>query len=319
MVGKVTPDDMISASLIPVLLGQSPYQTPNDLLRTFIDRDEGVEPEPWAGNEATHWGNVLEPVILQQAAERLDLSNVLIDYDRAIFHPTINLAASLDGSGEGAGKIKTDVSRGIYCIGADTIDISGPGVLESKATRARPEDVPPPQRGPLQLQAQMMCTGWTWGCVATLYQGLELRLFVYQSDDIVQRRISEAIDDFEMRRKNHDWYPPLTSEDANTAWSRANEDAPPLDLDGTSVIGAVADLIAAKYDLADAKDRIDDAELAIKEAMANHDVATATIGDVKYQIGWGMINRKAQPEKIVPAKPAESVRKKTLSLKEMKG
>ena len=32
MVGKLTPDNMLSASRIPALMGLSPYTTPNELL-----------------------------------------------------------------------------------------------------------------------------------------------------------------------------------------------------------------------------------------------------------------------------------------------
>ena len=39
MVGKLTPDNMISASRIPVLLGLSPYATQNELLSEMIQRD----------------------------------------------------------------------------------------------------------------------------------------------------------------------------------------------------------------------------------------------------------------------------------------
>ena len=39
----------------------------------------------------------------------------------------------------------------------------------------------------------------------------------------------------------------------------------------------------------------------------------AEVGD--YKITWGYINYKAQPEKIIPAKPAYKVRKKSLVIK----
>jgi predicted phage-related endonuclease len=72
MVGKLTPDTIISASRIPVLLGASPYASPNDLLREIVDIvHHDVRPTPWDGNEATRWGDRLEPVILGEAAQRL--------------------------------------------------------------------------------------------------------------------------------------------------------------------------------------------------------------------------------------------------------
>ena len=58
MVGKLTPNNMLSASRIAQLMGQSPYATQNELLSEFIDRDAGKEPEPWEGNELTRWGDI---------------------------------------------------------------------------------------------------------------------------------------------------------------------------------------------------------------------------------------------------------------------
>jgi predicted phage-related endonuclease len=318
MVGKLTPDTIISASRIPVLLGASPYASPNDLLREMVDIvHHDVRRAPWNGNEATRWGDRLEPVILGEAAQRLALTNVVLDHDRAIFHPTLEMACSLDGSGEGAGQVKTSVENLVYAMNAPEIDITGFGVLEAKVTSAMPEDMPPPQRGPLQLQAQMMCTGYTWGVVATLYRGIELRLFVYQEDDVIQKRIAEAVDDFERRKIDIDWYPPLTSEDANTAWSNVDDAAPPMNLDDLGASMLISDLVQAKADKADAEDRIEAAEVSIKELMGNHESAEGTVGNTLYNVKWPMRHFKDKPEKLTPAKPAYSTRQKTLTIKEV--
>jgi len=53
MVGKLTPNNLMSASRIPQLLGLSPYATQNQLLSEMIDHDQGKAPEPWEGNELT--------------------------------------------------------------------------------------------------------------------------------------------------------------------------------------------------------------------------------------------------------------------------
>ena len=50
----------------------------------------------------------------------------------------------------------------------------------------------------------------------------------------------------------------------------------------------------------------------IKEAMGNH--AHARLKN--FNLNWGLINYKAQPEKIIPAKAAYSIRKKTITIKE---
>tara|TARA_B100001769_G_C21994875_1_gene534714 strand:- start:139 stop:447 length:309 start_codon:yes stop_codon:yes gene_type:complete len=49
----------------------------------------------------------------------------------------------------------------------------------------------------------------------------------------------------------------------------------------------------------------------LKESMGNHTRARVK----NYNLTWGSIHYKAQPEKIVPAKEAYSIRKKTLAIK----
>ena len=44
MVGKLTPDDIVTASRVPVLMGLSPYMTPNELLKEAIEAAAGNPP-----------------------------------------------------------------------------------------------------------------------------------------------------------------------------------------------------------------------------------------------------------------------------------
>lgn len=316
MVGKLTPDNMLSASRIPALMGLSPYTTPNELLAEIRASDAGERLSSFNGNEATGWGDRLEAAILDEAAKRLSLRNHETNIDKPYFHPDLQLAASLDGMGVGNGTIKTDHAAGIFCMNAEEIDVTSIGVMEAKLTSARPEEQPPAHRGPWQVQAQMMCSGFKWGCVATLYQGIEMRIFVYQADEHIQRRIAEAVEDFELRRVSGDKYPVLSSDDGNFAYREVDDTAPPIDLMKTQ--GGSRMVI----DLAEAKDRkrqaefdIDQIEANIKELMGESAEATAHIGTRKYIIKWPMRKTRAQPEKIIPAKPESVMRQKTLTLK----
>ncbi|HBY67995.1 MAG TPA: hypothetical protein DEG69_09690, partial [Flavobacteriaceae bacterium] len=54
-----------------------------------------------------------------------------------------------------------------------------------------------------------------------------------------------------------------------------------------------------------------DAELALKELIKDADGGQTNA----HTVMWPMINYKAQPEKITPAKEARSVRAKTLRIK----
>lgn len=317
MVGKVTPDNIITASRVPALLNASPYETPNDVLKKCIDAEEGKPRDEFKQNEAMAWGDALEPTILSVSAARLGLTETFYNYIDAFFHPTLPLACSLDGSGVGHRVIRTDVERGIYCIGSDEINIYGRGVLEAKNTGNRPEEVPAPYRGPLQLQAQMMCTGLRWGAVCVLYGGNTLRIFVYEANDRDRDMIKNAILDFEERKKNIDWYPIFSSDDGNTAYPRVDTGIPDLDITDEEALGYLEDLVIAHRDRRIAEDRINHAEAGLKEFLGSHEGGTGLVGNKLWQVRWPMRTRRAAPEKITPAKPAETYRQKTLTIKEI--
>ena len=317
MVGKVTPNNMMSASLVPALMGANPYTTRNDLLKRFIDIDEGTFVDGFAGNEVTQWGDRLEPVILAEASRRLGLWDTCFDYDEAFFHPDHPLACSLDGSGKGRGVVVTDVDKGIYCVNADEVTIDGRGILEAKNPSHKAEVVPALYRGPLQLQAQMMCTGLKWGAVCVLYGGNELRVFVYQAQPETQDQIVRALNDFEHRRKEYDWYPILSSDDGNTAYARVDDGAPELELDDSEALSYLEDLVEAKKQKKIAEHKINEAEAGLKEFLGSHEAATGLVGNTLYQVKWPMRTRKATAEKTVPAKPAEKYRQNTLTIREL--
>ncbi len=70
MVGKLTPNDMMSCSRLPALLGFSKFRTPNDELKQSIEHYQGIEPE-FIENEPMLWGNLTEKLILAEAVKRL--------------------------------------------------------------------------------------------------------------------------------------------------------------------------------------------------------------------------------------------------------
>jgi hypothetical protein len=175
MVGKVTPNSVLSASRLPAVMGLSKYRSPNDELQVSVDAINGKVPEDFT-NEAMQWGNQLESIILQTAAERLGLTDLVDVHPEPYFHPKLPLCCSLDGTASGNGlEIVTDREAGIFVMGEDSIILTGKGVIEAKLTSFAPEDSPPVWRGPIQLQAQMDIIGATWGVIATLYQGTTLR------------------------------------------------------------------------------------------------------------------------------------------------
>ena len=199
MVGKVTPDTMLSASRLPAVMGHSKYRSPNDELLASIDA-LGNKETPFVTNEAMEWGNRTESMILAEAAVRLGVSNLVTNHPEALFHKLLPLACSLDATADGNGlSIGSDSEKGIMVMDGDSITLEGTGILEAKLTSVAPEHSPALYRGPIQLQAQMDITGAKWGALAVLYRGTELRIFLFKPHLGTIRAIAEATLDFQRR------------------------------------------------------------------------------------------------------------------------
>jgi hypothetical protein len=319
MVGKLTPDDRASASLLPAIMGLSKYASPNDALLGCIRAIDGLGRED-IGNEAMQWGNTFEPAILKEAAMRLGLDNLDISHDQPYHHASLPLSCSLDGTAFGRGlRIEPDEEKGIYVIGQDSIVLEGIGVLEAKLTANDVEDSPPLWRGPLQLQAQMDIMGSKWGAICTLYRGTALRIYLFAPHLGSVAAISEAVTTFQNKldtyreTKTIDYYPPIDSNDANRTWGSVSDEDNPMPL-GDEEDELVADILAAKETIKLAEARISKSEAQIKAMMRDRALAMTP----RYDIRWPMRSYKAQPARIVPAKEASSVRQSTLTIKERK-
>lgn len=317
MVSKVTPDDMLSASRLPALMGLSKYRSPNDELQYSIGAMQGENVRS-DGNEAMAWGNELEPIILREAARRLRLIDLVTDHPEAKFHPDVPLCCSLDGTADGGGQIiTTDPDAGIFVVGQDQIELVGTGVLEAKLTSVSPEDTPALYRGPIQLQAQMDIVQARWGCIAVLYQGTELRLFIFGPHQPLVDRIYGLATDFQRRldvwkkKQIVDWYPPINSKDADRMFPQADEASIDLGSEGERL---AREILEAKKTIAKAETDREEAEKKLKTMLRTANRGTAGNLEIK----WPMRNYAATAAKMVPAKAAYSVRQSTLAIKEMK-
>lgn len=317
MVGKVTPDTMMSASRLPAIMGHSKYRSPNDELSAGIDALGNKEPV-FITNEAMEWGNTFESVILERAAVRLGVSNLITKHPEPYFHKLLPLACSLDATADGDGLVITgDPDKGIMIMDGDSIHLEGRGILEAKLTSVAPEHSPALYRGPIQLQAQMDITGAKWGALAVLYRGIELRIFLFKPHEGTLRAIADATLDFQRRLdiwkadRHIDYYPPVNSSDADRTWGQGEEAAVQL---GGEFETWVRDIIEAKQDIKQCESIIDDREKKIKAAMQT--ASKATIGS--YQVSWPMRNYQATQDRVVKGKAAYSVRQSSLTVKEIK-
>jgi predicted phage-related endonuclease len=317
MAGKLTDDAHMSASRLPGLLGFSRYATPNDELQYSINAIDGKERAD-IGNEAMAWGNTLEPVILTQAAARLGLVEFDTQINQAYSHGSVPISCSLDGIGIGNGQtIVTNTKEGIYVVGQESIKLDGPGVLEAKLTKTMPEDTPHLARGPIQLQGQMLITGHKWGAVCVLYQGIELRVFLFAVHFETQKEIIKKTLEFQSKLDKYaktgeiDWYPPASSKELDRIYPYA-AGKEEIELPGN--IGDLAKgILDNKAAIRSAEASIEEAEILIKEKLGQAERGRAG----QYVISWPMRNFKAAPERLVPAKEAYSTRQSTVTIKEI--
>lgn len=317
MAGKKTPDTMMSASRLPGLLGLSKYQTPNDELQLSINAITGVEREN-KQNEAMGWGDRIEHLILLETARRLELSDIATEFDDAFYHPTLPIACSLDGYANGRGqKIRTDLEAGIIVVGQDEITLDGYGVLEAKLTATQPEEMPALYRGPVQLQAQMDIMQARWGALSVLYQGTQMRVFLFEPHAQTLETIKTAVLEFQNKLEKFrstgeiDFYPPANPKDADRMYPAADEN---MTVNLPAKAEQLADqIMAAKADMEAAEARRAEAETELKAMLG--EAAKGRVG--RFEIRWPMRSFKAQPEKIVPAKDAYTIRQSTLAIKEI--
>ena len=314
MVGKVTPNDMASASVIPALMGLSKWSSPNDELMAKISVLNGVPPEQ-IEKEAFDWGNELEAPILTVSAKRMNLTGLELEHG-AHFAKDIPLACSLDGLADGGGQtIFSDPDKGIYVVGQDSIQLDGVGVLEAKLTSYDAEDMPPLWRGPLQLQAQMMIMGAKWGAVCTLYRGLTMRIFIFAPHKATQDAITAAVIDFDRRLSLYketgeiDSYPIESNSDANLLYAQGSDETITLPARSEASIKLI---LEAKASIKELEELVEGETLELKKMLE-----TAERGKTNnYEVIWPMRKYKATAERIIPPAPERTIRLQTLTIKE---
>ena len=312
MVGKMTDNTKLSGSQIAAVMGHSKYQTPNEILAQCADAIAGKEPPSLAG-EQLDWGNTLEPVILDEAAKRLNV-RIKGQINYAIKHKTLPLECSLDTEAMGKGQILTsDPTKGIIvCTASGKITLEGRGNLESKLTSFAAEDVLPLSRGPLQLHAQMMCTKARWGGVCVLYRGVCLRIFLFEPHEPTIKAITEAVKDFDRRLHSNpiQWYGVSTPADACLIYPTVHDSEEPVDLDDELNV-LLKGYLQTKDDIKKLQEIVDQTSAIVQSKMGNFSKGKTS----SYFVSWPVKNYKEQPEKVVPLRPARQIRQKTITVR----
>lgn len=150
----------VGGSEVAALFGEHPQVSRFALW----NRKKGTVQEPTlSDNERVFWGTILEPAIAQGVASKTGWNVRKVRRYYSLL-PDLALGGSLD-----------------FEVVAHE---RGPGILEIKTADwliARGwEDGEPPLSYELQVQAYLACTGRSWGCMAVLIGGNNLRLFEYE-------------------------------------------------------------------------------------------------------------------------------------------
>ena len=149
----------IGGSDVGAILGVNPYKS---IIDVYIDKTEG---STFKGNEATHWGHMLEGTVIKEFASK---HSELIVYE-APYSIVDNLfIANLDG-------VLKDKETGDY------------GVLEIKTTsiwnKKEWEEDTIPQSYYAQVQHYLMLTGYKFAYVAVLIGGQEYKEFKVERNE----------------------------------------------------------------------------------------------------------------------------------------
>lgn len=150
----------VGGSEVAALFGEHAQITPFELWH----RKAKNIPEPdLSDNERVMWGSILEPAIAAGVSKKRDWT--VRKVRRYLSNPEVGLGGSLDY------EVVAQANR-------------GPGVLEIKTAdwlvAKQWEDGEPPLSYMLQVQSYLALTGRSWGCMAVLVGGNDLRLFEYE-------------------------------------------------------------------------------------------------------------------------------------------
>jgi predicted phage-related endonuclease len=278
----------VGGSEIAALFDLPADQRPGYLLSRFAlwHIKAGNAPPPAVDKKRTSWGLKLERVIAEAAAEESGWGVTKGGY---VSDPTTTgLGCTLD-----------------YVIQADR-DEEGPGVLECKNVdwliHRRSWDDEPPLHILLQHQHQLAATGYTWGAVAVLVGGNDLKVYRYKARPKIiadiRRRVREFWESIEAGRE-----PPVDGSDSASAVLASlygSADPEPLDL---SADNEMPEICASYLNAAQRRKAAEAQEVEFKNRLIaklqGHLQAETTGFRVKVSVTPEKPPRPAEPGEII--------------------
>jgi len=297
----------LGASRVPaILLGKTSFSTNERERQKTLHARQGIETlETEFGKEVKERGDRLEPVLIEWARDKVDE----ISDDKATINlckvtqgyriDELALCASLDAI------LQVDGEFTMYNEMTDEdITLSGFGALEIKTTNT--DDLPRTDQI-IQLQTQLLCSGFKWGIIAVFGKAQKLKLVPFKADQQLFNQIMEKVTEFWQKVDLDEPYPPLD----NGPPSIINLDH--LDIKD-SLINVAEDWLMCDAEIKKWTKKKEEDQKLLQRIMEQNEAEHAEVGDIN--ISYPTITRKAQPEKIMPAKQATYYRKFKIEKKE---
>ena len=310
-IGKITRDDFCTHSLVPYLFDKGHFKSKQEVSNDCIRARHGESIRtPQTLRQRT--GDVLEKPLIQECMKRLGIKQYEDKITEKVIHPLLPLEGSLDGMAYPSQlTIKEDADNGIWTLDSSEVYLDGITPIEVKCTSIYPEEIPPDWLGVLQLKAAMSTTQADAGILIILYQSTDLRIYVIPKDYEFEKELADKVIAFNRRIDEEDYYTPQVTNDAHIKYPNANDETKILSEETSELIKQHEQTKEMITSLKAVNEKI---QAQIMDEMGNASVGR--IGD--WIVQWKMRNYKAQPEKLVPAKDAYTIRSKTLTIKKGK-
>ncbi len=324
--GKLTPWDTVSGSVLSWLFGLNPWDidSQNTLRLQIRNAQMGIYPTPLEVTPRMLYGTNSEVAGMRTCLELagLPINDQMFQwqFNNAFFHKSLKLACSLDGLydlGDTTIPMRTDPKRNVHTPNNETIYLTGKGVIEHKSTRSSYET---DECSPMyEIQARGACEvlDANWYAVTVSY-GNDPHTYFFERNPDFAKELEETLTDFYRRVDEDDAYMPRSSNGFNLLHPEGEDETVVLSDDARDAILAIE---AAKKMKKDCDVIIDQNEMIVKAEQGdaiNGIAYNEEDGDeVEYYTKWGMINRKAQNEKLIPFKPATTVRSKSVRIKKV--
>ena len=295
-----------ASKIAPLILDQGAFGTvAEDVRQLVLNARKGLKSTTYFNKAAIERGNRLEPVLITWAVDELQamcgpsvLVNGIEPIDADRYEP-YRLAASCDHKVLIVGGELTVPNP----MGND-FPMKGEIPLEIKTDGTN--DGPPKYDYIIQLNVQMMCMGADYGVIAVLSKGLKFTLYPYKRDEELCKLIKDRVTDFWHRVDNDIPYPEKKESKPET-----------INLDRLNSKKSVLDCIDNYHKCESEVDKWTEEKNNAKNVLVGvleaHNAQYAEIGD--YKINYPVVERKATPEKTVPAKPATQHRRFSIEVR----